>query len=557
MNSLSALPPSLEGEYYIIRCEKCAQRSSAYFCVQKATGRQVLIKLAPSPEDGETFKNEYELLKQLEQLHAPAAALFPRAVDYRELPEGFALIREYIPGQSLEAYVESEPTRPGIDRDAAIRCLTSVLEQLALLHNLRPPLIHRDIKPQNVIIDRWGKCHLIDLGIARAWQEDADADTSVMGTGITAPPEQFGYRQTDPRSDIYSTGVLLRYCLTERYDEAADGEIDADLRAVVRKATQFDPKKRYRRAEDMLRALKVGKAPQRRLKAAVFTLLALAAVLALACLVWPRLRPARFTLTEEMFTDVPELWTCYRDDSGYPRAARAYITGSGIRFTWDDGDDDWTGNEWRRDRIDGAQLKQMLDALRASGIPVGEIVLQNLNLESLDGLDAPWPSPVRLIVDQCAMPADWSALAGMGDSLVSLHIGGECDKSDLSWMTALTGLKWLALGGEGMDVASIAEMDWLTGVSLGQAGIEDLTPFARMQSLTEMCLGDNAIQDLSPLADMPQLGSLEIPNNEVTDLSPLAELKKLRRVDVTGNAIRDFSPVERDGIEVVGRDEQH
>ena len=45
MNSPSAFPPSLAGEYYIIRCEKCARRSSAYFCVQKATGRQVLIKL--------------------------------------------------------------------------------------------------------------------------------------------------------------------------------------------------------------------------------------------------------------------------------------------------------------------------------------------------------------------------------------------------------------------------------------------------------------------------------------------------------------------------------
>ena len=171
-------------------------------------------------------------------------------------------------------------------------------------------------------------------------------------------------------------------------------------------------------------------------------------------------------------------------------------------------------------------------------------------------LEAFQPRQGRKIVDRCAMPADWSALAGMGDSLVSLHIGGECDCSDLSWMTALTGLKWLALGGDGIDLESVSKLQWLTGLSFGSAGIEDLTPFARMEALTEMSLGNNAIQDLSPLASIPRLENLEIQNNDVTDLSPLAGLKNLRRVDVTGNAVRDFSPVERDGIEIVGRDAQ-
>ena len=96
MNSPLAFPASLEEEYYFIRCEKCAQRSSAFFAVQRTTGQQVLVKLARSPEDGRTFQNEYDLLKRLERLRAPAAALFPRAVECRELPEGFALIREYI-----------------------------------------------------------------------------------------------------------------------------------------------------------------------------------------------------------------------------------------------------------------------------------------------------------------------------------------------------------------------------------------------------------------------------------------------------------------------------
>ena len=554
MNSPSAFPPSLEGEYHVIRCEKCARRSSAYFCVRKATGQQVLIKLAPSPEDGQTFKNEYDLLKQLEQLRAPAAALFPRAVEYRELPGCFALIREYIPGQTLEAYVESEPTRPGIDRDAAVRCVASVLEQLALLHGLCPPLIHRDIKPQNVIIDRWGQCHLIDLGIARAWREGDAGDTRVMGTGLTAPPEQFGYRQTDPRSDIYSAGVLLRYCLTERYDEAADGEIDANLRRVVRKATQFDPERRYRRAEDMLRALKPGGASRRR-KALLLAMLALAA--AMACLMWVRLRPTGFTLNAKMFAGVPEIYACYTNHGVYPYSCRVYITADGLYFTDGDGDLNWSPNTWKREPMRRGELERIADCLERSGIPIHQIILQNCRFESLEPLVRPWATNLELDFDCCTLPDDWSVLGGLGERLNALHISGECDNSDLSWMSALTGLRWLALGGEGIDLESISKLEWLPGISIGSAGIEDLAPFARMQGLTEMGLGNNAIQDLSPLAGLPLLENLEIQNNRVDDLSPLSGLKNLRRVDVTGNAVRDFSPVERDGIEIVGRDAQH
>ena len=65
--------------------------------------------------------------------------------------------------------------------------------------------------------------------------------------------------------------------------------------------------------------------------------------------------------------------------------------------------------------------------------------------------------------------------------------------------------KWLVLSKEGMDLESIVKMDWLPGVTLGQAGIEDLTPFVRMTNLTELSLPDNQIRDLSPLADMARL----------------------------------------------------
>ena len=284
-----ALPRALDGEYRAIACKKAVGDSAVFLALRRDTGREVLIKVASSAEKGLCLKNEYQLLKRLEGLKAPEAALFPRAVDCLSLDEGWVLVREYIPGQSMEEYVESEPSRPGIPRDMALRCLIWVLEQLRVLHRMRPPVIHRDVKPQNVILDAEGGFHLIDLGIAREYRAGDETDTQVMGTSLTAPPEQYGFRQTDERSDIYSAGVLLRYCLTQEYGERADADIDEDLRAIVKRATQFDPQMRYQRAEDMLAALRCAapghlKRPARRwVAAAVLLLLALclAAVIAL------------------------------------------------------------------------------------------------------------------------------------------------------------------------------------------------------------------------------------------------------------------------------------
>ena len=236
-----------------------------FTCVVKnrQTGKKGLLKATGSQSGIEQLKNEETLLRRIHESNESEASLFPKVIFSgfvrREGQPCYALIRSFIPGRSLEEAAESRQDKPGLPRKAALNALISVMEQLRFLHSLPVPIIHRDVKPQNVILDDMGVYHLIDLGISRQKRDADGTDTRVMGTRLTAPPEQFGYRQTDERSDIYSAGVLLRYCLTGDYDEKQDAALDADIAAIVKRATMFDPQTRYQNAGEMLGDLLVAR----------------------------------------------------------------------------------------------------------------------------------------------------------------------------------------------------------------------------------------------------------------------------------------------------------
>ena len=236
-------------------------------------GIRVIIKETSSPETANLLENEYRLLNRISESGRPQALLFPKAISLTQV-KTCTLIRSYIPGASLETLVEGRQDRPGLPRERAVHYILQVLELLRFLHGFDPPVIQRDIKPQNIIVDDEDRCHIIDMGISRQLLETANRDTMIFGTPLTAPPEQFGYRQTDQRRDIYSAGVLLSYMLTGEYT-LDQPDLDPALARIIRKATAFDPDSRYQTADEMIRALrKFERKPRRKL------LLALPAVLA-------------------------------------------------------------------------------------------------------------------------------------------------------------------------------------------------------------------------------------------------------------------------------------
>ena len=204
-----------------------------------------MLKTQPAGRE-DTLRQEYDLLRELHHRQ------IPRPLDYLEWEGREYLVREYVEGISLAEWVDARGPRPPRQVREAALSLCRVLEDL---HSQNPPVICRDVKPQNVIRDETGRCHLIDLGAARRYRAERREDTVFLGTQATAPPEQFGYQQTDQRSDVYSLGMLMRFLLTGGYDPLPRLPGRGALAWIIRRCTAFDPQDRYPSARAVSRAL--------------------------------------------------------------------------------------------------------------------------------------------------------------------------------------------------------------------------------------------------------------------------------------------------------------
>jgi serine/threonine protein kinase len=158
-------------------------------------------------QDLKLFEREAQTLKSLTHPN------IPRYCDsfWLEKPEGnyFCLVQAYIPGVSLAQKVNSGWR---LEEGELVRVATSILEILVYLHRQNPPVIHRDIKPNNLIWGEDNQVYLVDFGAVQA-EISAGRTTTVVGTYGYMPPEQFGGK-TVPASDLYGLGTTLLFLLT-------------------------------------------------------------------------------------------------------------------------------------------------------------------------------------------------------------------------------------------------------------------------------------------------------------------------------------------------------
>lgn len=181
----------------------------------------------------------------------------PNVHDYYLHDNHTVIVMEHINGPTLADVVyENDPSV-----ELARQLFGGLCDAVTELHTkFDPALIHRDLKPSNIIV-RNNEPVIIDFGIAREYDDDADTDTTHFGTRAYAPPEQYGYGQTTERSDVYALGMLLYFLLVEQTPNAKaikngfkDKRIPEPLRQIITQATAFDPAKRFASAKALKEA---------------------------------------------------------------------------------------------------------------------------------------------------------------------------------------------------------------------------------------------------------------------------------------------------------------
>lgn len=164
----------------------------------------------------------------------------PKIFVIQENDNHLILIEEYIEGKTLD--------QQSFSKEQVKDIMHQLCECLDSLHKLNPPIIHRDIKPENIIYHD-NKVTLLDFGIARFLDSKKSKDTLILGSVGYAAPEQFGFQQSNPQTDIYALGKLMNYLLNGSLEHQSN--ISFDLKQIILKATQLDYKNRYNSVKEM------------------------------------------------------------------------------------------------------------------------------------------------------------------------------------------------------------------------------------------------------------------------------------------------------------------
>jgi beta-lactam-binding protein with PASTA domain/predicted Ser/Thr protein kinase len=262
----------IDGRYEVLSRIGTGGMGDVYLARDQLLGRQVAVKLlhhrfAEDQEFVERFRREASSAASLS--HPNVVAIFDRG----EWDGTYYIAMEYLPGRSLKAVVrEGGPLDPA----AAIDIVIQILHAARFAH--RRGVIHRDLKPHNVILDEEGRAKVTDFGIARAGASDMTLTGSIMGTAQYLSPEQAQGQAVSAASDIYAVGIVLYELLTGVVP--FDGEtavtialkqvsatppppsalvgaeaIPAELDAVVLRALAKDPAERFADAEEFIAAL--------------------------------------------------------------------------------------------------------------------------------------------------------------------------------------------------------------------------------------------------------------------------------------------------------------
>lgn len=578
------LPPRILLAYEPESCLARREDRSVWRLRRRADGAPFVLKTAPAGTGD--LMEEFRILARLSPL-LPGAV--PSPVDCFQEDGVEYLLRVYLPGETLARYRERQG---GCTARECVRLGRKLCALLETLHSQTPPVIHRDIKPENIILLPNGEVGLIDFGIARQYKAGRDTDTRRMGTRSTAAPEQYGYAQTDRRTDVYALGMTLIWLLTGAYDReglAKAPGLPPRLRRTLEKAVSFAPEDRYPDVAAFSAAL-AGRRPRRKagwlLPAAVLLcVLAVGAGLlrqksqvvaftsrSMEAAVRQELQKPEGPITYDELAEIGRLavvgGTAFPAEQTFDYRIGCYIDNASLL------DEPWGD-------ITDLSLLAHMPRLRELYLCRQEIT----DISVLAGLDL---TTLALCENRIT---DLSPLASQ-TNLETLYLGGN-PAADYSVLSGLTNLRVLNVEGSVRDAAAPDSLEFLNTLILRELGLGRTVPkdgswapltsqtalytlhlwgapeaaveaANTLPSLKVLTLGDYSHRDLTPLSGLGGLEVLSIYdglesfegaralesllclavlNSTASDLTPLAGMERLDYLQLTNLPISDFSPL--------------
>lgn len=222
-------------EYIFVKELKKTEKSKVCVFLHKQLGKRIIKR---------TLKNYGEVYSVLKNLSHPNIA---NVYDVFRNENETIVLEEYIDGLTISEYlVDNLYSLKGVKA-----IISSLCDALEFLHSHK--IIHKDIKPENIMIDNDGNVKLIDFDASRIYKYYQNSDTQIIGTTGYAAPEQYGTNQTDERTDIYSLGVLMNVMLTGQPPERKI--YNGKLKKVIVKCTQTIPDNRYQSVAELKKNL--------------------------------------------------------------------------------------------------------------------------------------------------------------------------------------------------------------------------------------------------------------------------------------------------------------
>jgi serine/threonine protein kinase len=551
------LPQAISDQYLTVACLSSSEYKELYLLSQKTENRLCLLKQRPL-DQAHLNQAEFDMLKRLD------SSRIPKAVDCFTLDEHSYLIREFFDGVTLDQAIKN---RGPLALGDIVEIALQLCDILQYLHTRTPSVIYRDLKPQNVVLSPDGKVRLIDFDISREFDPSASRDTVYMGTLATAPPEQYGYAQTDVRSDIYSFGVLMIFLGSGEYDIGSLVRLPPQLRKIAQKCTQFAPKDR---PGSMVQVRRRVLSLRYNLSARFRMALVLACLMAVSfwggihyALTYPAAIPGLNQAADS------RAGTTYVSAEGAVTFASAQIEQNvrmqlkksasepiyldelkAITSLWVFGDSPEIAQDAPR-RVDNEKLIVGNGVVnRGSVQELTDIPLfSNLSSLTLFGQKIEDISPLRdmklLSLDlQGNYIQDLSALSQMY-MLQILRVGYN-PVNDISPLTPLLNLREFDLEGTGVyDLGPLAQMRALEAVNLYRAPGMDYSPLASLPRLAVVNMGEATLLDVSAVVKNKNLRQLFAHRCGITDLHMFEGMDRLERLELWGNDVEDLAGIEK------------